>query len=300
MRTVAILCLPVVLASCGSDSGSTSPSEAEASPGCQDNTLDMSSEHVDLEFGGTSRSYELHVPSSYGGDSPVPLVLNFHGLTQTGNAQREQSYMDAKSDAEGFIVAYPNGIDNAWNSGRSESNTVDDVGFTRALIDDLGARGCIDLRRVYATGMSNGGGMSHRLACEAADVIAAVAPHSGQLALDPSDCVPARPIPILDFHGRNDTIASYEGVPEMIAEWAKLDGCTDSPEVTFQQGDVTCTSQSQCEGGASVTLCAAEEAGHCWFGYDCPVIGAIDLGGSTDAINANDAMWDLFSRTVLP
>jgi polyhydroxybutyrate depolymerase len=299
MRFVFLLCFTTVLASCSSDSGSTAAS-AEPSLGCQDNTLDGSSEHVDLDFGGTRRSYELHVPSSYDGDTPVPLVLNFHGLTQTGNAQREQSYMDAKSDEEGFIVAYPNGIDNAWNSGRNPSNSVDDVGFTRALIDDLGARGCIDLRRVYATGMSNGGGMSHRLACEAADVIAAVAPHSGQLALDPSECLPSRTIPILDFHGKNDTIASYDGVPEMIAAWAERDGCTDPPEVTFEQGDVTCTSQSQCEGGASVTLCTADEAGHCWFGYECPIIGAVDLGGSTEAIKANEAMWELFERTVLP
>ena len=145
--------------------------------------------------------------------------------------------------------------------------------------------------------------MSHRLACEAADVIAAVAPSSGQLALDPSACTPQRPIPLIHFHGKNDTIAGYEGVPEMIQAWADRQGCTDEPRVTYQQGDVTCETTDQCDGAASVTLCAAEEAGHCWFGYPCPEIPGIPdgaLGGHTTSINANDAMWDLFSTVTLP
>lgn len=291
------LSLAALLASCGGSAGSTS-SNGE-SLGCTGGTLDQSVMHVDLDFAGTTRSYELHVPASYDGSAPVALVLNFHGLTQTGNAQRAQSHMDDKADREGFIVAYPNAVDNAWNSGRDDTNDVDDVGFTRAVIADLGARGCIDLRRVYATGMSNGGGMSHRLACDAADVIAAVAPSSGQLALDPSACTPQRPIPLLHFHGKNDTIATYEGAPEMIQGWADRNSCTDEPRITYQEGDVTCETTDQCNGDASVTLCAAEEAGHCWFGYPCPDF-AIDLGGSTTSINANDAMWDLFRTVKLP
>jgi polyhydroxybutyrate depolymerase len=294
----ALLVFAVALASCGSSPGSTS--SIGASLGCANGTLDTGVTHVDLDFGGTGRSYELHVPPSYDGATPAPLVLNFHGLTQTGNAQRSQSHMDDKADQEGYIVAYPNGIDNAWNSGGNPANEVDDVGFTRAVIDDLGVRGCIDLKRVYATGMSNGGGMSHRLACEAADVIAAVAPSSGQLALAPSACTPQRPIPLIHFHGQNDTIASYEGVPEMVQAWADRNGCTDEPRVTYQEGDVTCETTDQCDGDASVTLCAAEEAGHCWFGYPCPPEIPIDLGGHTTSINANDAMWDLFTRTTLP
>ncbi len=294
----ALLVFTGALASCGGSSGSTS--STGASLGCANGTLDMGVTHVDLDFDGTGRSYELHVPPSYDGATPAPLVLNFHGLTQTGDAQRSQSHMDDKADQEGYIVAYPNGIRNAWNSGGDETNDVDDVAFTRAVIDDLAARGCIDLTRVYATGMSNGGGMSHRLACEAADVIAAVAPSSGQLSLDPAACTPQRPIPLIHFHGKNDTIASYEGVPETIQAWADRNGCTDEPRVTYQAGDVTCETSDQCDGDASVTLCTAEEAGHCWFGYPCPPEIPIDLGGSTTGINANDAMWALFSSVKLP
>jgi polyhydroxybutyrate depolymerase len=297
----AYLSLSALLASCGGSSGPSS--SVEGSLGCENGTLDSSVTHADVEFDGTRRSYELHVPVSYDGRVPVPLILNFHGLTQTGDAQRAQSHMDDKADQEGFIVAYPNGINNAWNSGPSGSNVADDVGFTRAVVDDLGTRGCINLKRVYATGMSNGGGMSHRLACEAADVIAAVAPSSGQLALDPNACAPQRPIPLMHFHGKNDTVARYEGVPAMIQAWADRNGCTDEPRVTYQEGDVTCETADQCDADASVTLCTAVEAGHCWLGYPCPDIPGfpdIDLGGSTTSINANDAMWELFSRTELP
>lgn len=286
------------LASCGSSPGSTS--STEGSLGCSNGSLDTSVTHVDLDLEGGTRSYELHVPPRYDGTAPLPLILNFHGLTQTGDAQRSQSHMDDRADQEGYIVAYPNGIRNAWNSGRDATDDVDDVAFTRAVIDDLGARGCIDLKRVYATGMSNGGGMSHRLACEAADVIAAVAPSSGQLSLDPAACTPQRPIPLIHFHGANDTIASYEGVPEMIQAWADRNGCTDEPRVTYQEGDVTCETSDQCDADASVTLCTAEDAGHCWFGYLCPDDIPIDLGGSTMSINANDAMWALFSSVKLP
>ncbi len=292
--------LVVLLGSCGSTPGTGSTTEG--SSGCVDGTLDASVTHVDID--GMTRSYELHVPPSYDGKTPAPLILNFHGLTQNGNRQREQSHMDERADQEGYIVAYPNGLQDSWNGGEccggAAASDVDDVGFTRRVIDDLGARGCIDLGRVYATGMSNGGVMSHRLACEAADVIAAVAPSAGQLALDPSECTPARPIPLIHFHGVNDTIATYEGVPETIEAWASRNGCTDEPRVTYQEGDVTCETSDECDDDASVTLCTAEEAGHCWFGYPCPPDIPIDLGGSTTNINANDAMWTLFSRTSLP
>lgn len=296
MRLVSFsLC--VALLGCGAQTEGTD--DTVGSLGCEGNQLDPSVVHIDIGFDGEDRSYELHVPSSYDGRTPVPLVLNFHGLTQTGELQREQSKMDPKSDEEGFIVAYPNGVGNAWNSGGRIADS-DDVGFTRAVIEDIGARGCIDVKRVYATGMSNGGAMSHRLACEASDLIAAVAPHSGGLGLDPSDCLPSRPVPILHFHGENDTIASFEGIPADIAAWAKLNECTDAGEVTFQEGDVTCTTQSECRDGVTVTLCAASNAGHCWFGYKCPVIGTVDLGGDTMSINANDAMWGFFENAKLP
>jgi polyhydroxybutyrate depolymerase len=188
-------------------------------------------------------------------------------------------------------------------------NDVDDVGFTRAVIEDIGGQGCIDLARVYATGMSNGGFMSHRLGCEASDVIAAIAPVAGVLGLEPSACNPERAVPIIHFHGTEDMLVAYEGgglaesisVEDSIMGWADRNGCTDELEVTFQQGMVTCETADACEDGSAVTLCTVDGGGHCWPGRPCPtILGSVDLGETTNDISANDAMWDFFRNASLP
>ncbi|MBT8451359.1 MAG: hypothetical protein KJO40_05260 [Deltaproteobacteria bacterium] len=308
-RMVAVFALGGLLLGCGSGSSSSS-SASTASLGCTNGTLDSSTTHVDLEFDGMVRSYEIHVPPSYDGMTPAPLVLNFHGFTSSGLGQQASSNMDATADAEGFLAVYPNGLDQSWNAGlccgRSATLGVDDVGFTRAVIEDLSARGCIDPSRVYATGMSNGGFFSHRLACEAADVIAAVAPVAGVLALDPATCTPSRPISILHLHGTGDPLVRYDGggladspsVESSIAGWLDRNGCTGEPTVTFQNGSATCETTDDCDGDASVTLCTIEGAGHCWPGQPCRVLG--DLGESTTDIDANEAIWRMFSSVRLP
>jgi polyhydroxybutyrate depolymerase len=306
-RWTSLLCgLSLGVWGCSSDDGSSSPTSA--SLGCQSGTLDSSVTHLDLEFDGVMRSYELHVPPSYDGSTPLPLVLSFHGFASTGLTQQESTQMDDLADREAFLVAYPNGLYNSWNAGtccgQSADLGVDDVGFTRALIDDLGARGCIDELRVYATGMSNGGFFSHRLACEAADVIAAAAPVAAVLGIDDASCTPARPIPIIEFNGTADPLVLYEGggltdapsVAETTAGWLERNGCTGNPAVSYQNGDATCEAVDQCDGGASVTLCTIEGGGHCWPGYPCRLDG---LGESTTDIDANAVMWELFSRSSL-
>jgi polyhydroxybutyrate depolymerase len=293
---------------CGSD-GTSEAAKTSASLGCSDGTLDPSSTHIDLEHDGVSRSYELYVPPAYDGSTPVPVVLNFHGFTSSGLAQQENASMDETAAREGFIVVYPNGLDNSWNAGvccgRSADTNVDDVGFARALIEDLGERGCIDTARVYTTGMSNGGFLSHRLACEAADVIAAAAPVAAVLGIDETACNPARPIPIMQFNGTADPLVRYDGggledslsAQESIDGWIARDGCTGEPEVSYQNGAATCETVGDCEGGASVTLCSIEGAGHCWPGQPCRLGFA---GEPTFDIDANEAMWGLFSTVKLP
>lgn len=304
------LLLTVLIAGCAS--GSQATISAEASLGCTDGTLDPSVERIELEIGGTTRSYELHVPPAYDGTTPLPLVLNFHGFTSNPTAQRGYTKMDDTADVHGFVVAYPEGLDNSWNGGAccgaASTDGVDDVGFTRAIIDDLGTRGCFDLTRVYATGMSNGGFMSHRLACEASDVIAAIGPVSGVLGLDPGACNPARPVPVIHFHGTEDTIVPYTGgglassmsVRETMQVWIDHNACAGEPEIVFDEGMVTCETHGRCAGESSVTLCTIEGGGHCWPGEPCATVGNLDLGGSTTDIRANEAMWALFSNVRLP
>ncbi|HMJ14582.1 MAG TPA: PHB depolymerase family esterase, partial [Polyangiaceae bacterium] len=119
-----------------------------------------------LTHGGQLRTYEIHVPPGYDGRSPVPLVIDMHGLTSTSGAQAGLSGWRSKADREGFIVVNPQGLGNSWNGGRlccgsSQSSGVDDVGFMRAIVNRFKQQECIDPKRVYGTGLSNGGAMSH-------------------------------------------------------------------------------------------------------------------------------------------
>lgn len=247
------------------------------------------------------RSYIVHVPTGYG-DAAVPLVLNLHGYRATADIQQSYSQMDGKADAEGFVVVYPQGEGSppAWNAGGCCGGaTTDDVGFLAALLDALEEELCIDPRRVYVTGLSNGGFMSHRLACEMADRIAAAAPVAGTIAVDP--CRPARPIPVLHIHGTADATVPYEGgwskgARETMVEWAERNGCDPTSATTFQNGDSRCETWSGCEGGADVVLCTVEGGGHTWPGsFDVPA-----LGYTTKDLVANDVIWTFFAAHPKP
>ncbi|HEU5072687.1 MAG TPA: PHB depolymerase family esterase, partial [Polyangiaceae bacterium] len=167
-----------------------------------------------VDVAGVTRSYVLHVPESYDGTTPVPLVFDFHGLGGNGMQQASSSGYRQVADREGFLIAFPDGTENAWNIGQccTNSKEIDDVTFTRAMLESIASDGCVDLARVYVTGFSNGGGMAYLLACEAADVIAAAAPAAFDM-LDPEDpvCSPSRPIAVLSSRGTNDTAVPYGG-----------------------------------------------------------------------------------------
>jgi polyhydroxybutyrate depolymerase len=231
-----------------------------------------------LQAAGMARSFILHVPAGYTGKSPVPLVLDWHGLGSSGTSQKRLSGYEALSDREGFIVAWPNGIDSAWNIGPccTTSRTVDDVGFARAIVDDIKRRACIDPKRVYTDGYSMGGGMSYSLACNAADVFAAAAPSAFDLlAEDEQPCKPMRPISVISFRGTSDPIVPYTGGPSSppnglnvtihfrgaeatLEHWSALNRCTGEP-VDASGG---CRTYTECAEGAEVTLCTTKSGGH--------------------------------------
>jgi polyhydroxybutyrate depolymerase len=174
------------------------------------------------------------------------------------------------------------------------SEDVDDVAFIDALLDELERELCIDTGRVFATGLSNGGYMAHRLACDLAERIAAVAPVAGPNGTVP--CSPSRPVSVLHFHGTDDGIVPYEGfggffsVPDTMQEWAARDGCSGASEVYFSMGDVRCEQWSGCREGTSVELCVIDGGGHQWPGGTTIPL----LGHNTDDIVATDAMWAFF------
>jgi polyhydroxybutyrate depolymerase len=235
----------------------------------------------------------------------MALILTWQGLTSNAGQQASFSAMNPVADAEGFVVVYPNSPNAAWNAGTCcafNDMTRDDVGFARALVDEIIDQGCIDRKRVYTMGMSNGGFMSHRLACEAADVFAAAGPVAGKVGI--RDCQPSRPVPVLHVHGTADTLVAYDGpalsaegltVPETLARWAARDGCKQGPTTTFQQGTVTCQTWSQCSAKSEVQLCTAQGTGHCWPGQPvCP------FGEVTSDLNASQEIAKFFKRFSLP
>jgi polyhydroxybutyrate depolymerase len=216
--------------------------------------------------------------------------------------------MNAAADASGFVAVHPEGTGSprSWNGGAccgtAASSGTDDVGFVAAIVDQLESELCVDRARVFATGFSNGGFLSHRLGCELADRIAAIAPVSGVLGIDA--CSPTRPVPVIHIHGTEDLLVPYDGNPyrdyisvaDSIAGWVARDGCAGSPAVTFAQGDATCETYSGCAGNADVTLCTIDGGGHQWP-------GGVSLPGgghtSTD-LDATAAIWDFFAAHPMP
>lgn len=277
---------------------------------------------VTLAVDGRLRSCLVHVPPGYKPAQPTPLVLAFHGAWTNSRIMAAFCGLSAKADQAGFVVAYPDGTGtrNAvlfFNAGGvipALERSVDDVRFTSLLLDRLALSLNVDSRRVFATGMSNGGMMSHRLAAELSDRIAAVAPVAGTLCLD--TIRPKRPVPVLHFHGSADTIVpiagpdartekflKFKSVADSVALWAKVDGCPPVPVVTDlpdRAGDGT-TIRKKVYGpgrdGSEVVLYIIFGGGHTWPGRP----GVLpSLGKSTANLSANDLIWEFFERHPLP
>jgi polyhydroxybutyrate depolymerase len=261
-----------------------------------------------LKVGGLDRIAHVHVPKGYDPTKAVPVVLNFHGYTSNGAEENALARMTDKADAATFIAVHPEGTGTSpsWNAGAccgdAAANAVDDVGFVGKVIDELESKLCVDAHRIFATGMSNGGFLSHRLACELSTRIAAVAPVAGLLAIP--TCNPTRPMSVFQFHGTLDSLVPYDGSPSMgfpsvlqtMSGWATRSGCSVTPRETSKKGDVTCTTYDGCKGGAEINLCTVTGGGHTWPG-GLPVPS---LGYTTTNIVATDAMWDFFMKHPLP
>jgi len=219
------------------------------------------------------------VPSTYDGKKAVPLVVDFHPLGGSGPNEQTGSPYPAQTDPDGVIMAFPSGESGpsggAWNVGPCCVKNVDDVAFARALVTQVESAACIDPKRVYGVGFSMGGGMSHYVACHAADVFAAVSPAAFDLAQENvGDCKPPRPISVVSFRGTSDPIVPYgggassvvQGMPitflgakATFAKWAELNQCSGAASAEDSNG---CASYSGCQGGVDVVLCTKQGGGH--------------------------------------
>jgi polyhydroxybutyrate depolymerase len=223
------------------------------------------------------------------GGGARPLVVALHGRLGDGKAMAHLTGLDAVADEDGFVVVFPDGYEKSWNDGRGRSPAseagVDDVGFISALVDHAVASFRADARRVYVTGMSNGGMMTHRIGCELAAKIAGIAPVAGALPeRGAPSCAPARPLSVVMFHGTDDSFVPYGGgemqrgaggrvlsAEASLAKWAALEGCaagSTTVELDRDPSDGTSVerTQSVCPAGRQVALYTIRGGGHTWPG----------------------------------
>ena len=237
-----------------------------------------------LQVERAERVYRLYTPPDSESEGPVPLVLALHGSYNSVDSFVDASELDDAASANGFIVAYPEGVGLLWNGGfcctSGRGSATADISFLDQVITDVAAVRRIDLRRVYAVGVSAGGVMAYRLGCDLAGRLAGVAVVTGAMVLD--DCRPSPPVPVIAIHGTADGIVPYEGgriqggatrpAPPAIAvieRWATHNGCTgaEPPEV---RGTVTIADWTGCTEGSGARLVTVEGGGHNWF---LPVYG---------------------------
>lgn len=265
-----------------------------------------------LQSGGVERTFRLHIPTGYDGRTPLPLVVSLHGYTSNPTQQAFYTGFEQIGDREGFIVVHPlaTGNPTRWYAGTISYTgiaKVDDVQFFNDLLDALGKQLCIDDSRIFVNGLSNGGGMADRLACDLSLRIAAIGSVSGAYPSLQMPCEPARPIPLIAFHGTADTVVKYAGdtrllfpaVEDWAAEWAKRNSCTMGPVEGFKKDDVIERVWSACAGNADVQFYRIEEGGHTWPGSELD-LSSTALGKTTRTINASELMWEFFKAHPLP
>ena len=278
---------------------------------------------VSVPFRGLAYDVRVHVPTHR--PHRVPLVLDLHGSGADGAAQAAISGLDTVADENGFVVVEPTAAIAlnggwAWNvpgvpttAGQlPPADARDDVAFLRTVIARVGAAVCADDRRVFATGYSGGGRMASALACRLADRLAAVATVAGLRAGRPSpqdtsvpdvsDCLPSRPVPVLEFHGDADYTNPYLGstdlrwgytVPVAVQTWARLDACRLGPATERVSEHVTRYTYSRCDGRADVQLYRVAGGGHTWPGTSVDQSGN---GTVTREIDASRLMWAFFAE----
>lgn len=256
-----------------------------------------------FQYDGQLRDYRLYVPEAYDGSEPWPLVFNLHGYTSNAFQQQIYSQMDVVADTGHFLVCYPNGVDNSWNVGFGGLNT-DDVGFINALLDTLAASFQIDSDRVYSCGMSNGGFMSYKLACELTHRFTAVASVTGSMVpAEASACSPSSPLPVLEIHGTADLVVPYNGlfnslsISELLAFWTGKNACTGDPvilpvpNINLLDGSTAELIQyNDCQEDAEVWHYKVINGGHTWPG------ASIIAGVTNQDFNASAAIWEFFLR----
>ncbi len=265
-----------------------------------------------LMHDGENRTYILYLPQNYNENNPIPLVLNFHGFGSSASDQQLYGAFGYLANLHNFIVVHPQGLlfdgSTHWNVGSfTTGSTVDDVGFTEALIDFLSSEYAVNTNRIYSTGMSNGGFMSYVLACELSDKIAAVASVTGSMGPNVSaNCSPERTVPVLQIHGTDDLVVPFEGanwtlsMTDLMDFWNQQNNCVgeeilvDIEDTDTEDGStVQWTKYTMCDGGIENEFYRVNGGSHTWPG------AFINYPGTNYDIKASEVIWEFFSKYTL-
>lgn len=324
-------------------STTTTVPDVVASPGCEasespsttttttaaDGADASEPERVDLADGPRPGWYFQSAPP--GGSEPQPLVLDLHGYLEGAGVHVGHSKLSTMGREQGFLVITPQGTGERvfWNF-RQQPEGPPDLEFLEAVLDEVESTHCVDRRRIFVTGLSNGAFMTSTLGCELADRIAAIAPVAGVRFED--GCEPARPLPVLTFHGTADTFVAYDPdeteqddepsgptttdptfddtenfsgtewrpVVDHLSDWAEANGCTGGPSEERAGSDVVHVRWQGCPEGAEVELFRVDGGGHTWPGSEFSRAIERVVGKTTFEIDANDEMWAFFEAHPLP
>jgi polyhydroxybutyrate depolymerase len=340
LRIVAVLTslatALLVVASCSGDDAAEPPRASTTSvtalaaiaprpsPGCGRSTIRRTSrERHTLTIGGEERWYLLSAPTAHDGTTPLPLVVELHGLAEGAAVAAQMSQLDTIGEREGFVMAYPNGSGTPvrWNQ-HLDAHPNHDLELISTMLDTLGADLCIDLARVYATGLSYGAIMSSALACAMPDRFAAIAPVAG--VEHPVGCDPGRPVPVLAMHGTADPILLFNGgvgdlaaalhggapaaptappdlhgpgYPAAVAAWADANGCGAATDK--RRSAHVIERVYDCDADAEVRFLIVEGGGHSWPGSALSRSLAKVVGPTTDELDASEEIWSFFTRHAL-
>ncbi len=266
------------------------------------------------------RTYLLNLPPTYYESSDFALVIAMHGGGGSAQQFESSSLLTTKADEAGFIVVYPEGVVSTgllkartWNAGGccafAQENNIDDVKFISTLIDKLVSTYKINPKKVYATGHSNGGMMSYRLACELSTKIAAIAPNGSTMVVK-NPCNPSRPVPILHMHSEKDTNVPYQGgygsgvsdayfppLDSVFTVWSAINACSSPAKVLTDDTKYKLTEWSGCSNNAKIDFYLTKDGGHAWPGG---LKGSAVGDTPSTAINANDLLWNFFQQYQLP
>lgn len=268
-----------------------------------------------LVSSGKKRTYLLVVPKNYNPAVPTPLVISLHGYAEWPAHQMQISRWNDLAEQYGFLVVYPSGthFPRRWRTRGAPGSGADprlDVTFISDLIDHLETRYHLDPLRIYANGLSNGGGMSLVLSCKLSERIAAIGAVSGAYLFPWSECQPSRPVPAIIFHSTQDPIVPYQGgpsrafnlpfpaIPDWVDALARQHGCSGGPLKLPSSGNVSGIQYTNSTSQAEVVFYTITGGGHSWPGGKAMPKSIV--GATTQEIDATKTMWDFFQQHPLP